>query len=110
MKYFIFIFLFTYYSFSQEGTKEPLDSIKKCEFRYLYFPNLQTYYDSKTKTYLYRVNGEIIESSEKPKIGYSVYNGYFVQITDYYDDDILNCLEEHKRLYPYVSSKKRGKT
>ena len=106
MKY-IILLLFTLYSFSQEEVKEPLDSIKNFEFRYLYFPNLQAYYDSKTKTYLYIVNGEIIESTEKPKMGYSVYNGYHVQITDYDGDDIFNSLEKHKKLYPYVSSKSR---
>jgi hypothetical protein len=76
--------------------------------RYLYFPNLQTYYDSKTEKYLYIVNGEIIESTERPRIGYSVYNGHFVQIKDYDGDDIFNYLEEHKKLYPYISSKNRG--
>jgi len=55
----------------------------------------------------YKVNGEIIESDERPKIGYSVYNGYHVQITDYDGDDIFNSLEKHKKLYPYVSSKSR---
>ncbi len=44
---------------------------------------------------------------ERPKIGYSVYNGYHVQITDYDGDDIFNSLEKHKKLYPYVSSKSR---
>jgi hypothetical protein len=107
MKKILLLLLFTFYSFSQEGKREPLETITKCELRYLYFPNLQTYYDSKTKTYLYIVNGEIIESDERPKIGYSVYNGYHVQITDYDGDDIFNCLEKHKRLYPYVSSKSR---
>lgn len=105
MKYIIFL-LFVFNSFAQE--KLEVDPITNCELRYLYFPNLQTYYDSKTKTYLYIVNDEIIESTEKPKIGYSVYNGYFVQIKDYDDDDIFNYLEKHKKLYPYVSSKKRG--
>jgi hypothetical protein len=107
MKKTLLLLLLTFYSFSQEGKKEPFDSITNCESRYLYFPNLQTYYDSKTEKYLYKVNGEIIESDERPKIGYSVYNGYHVQITDYDGDDIFNFLEKHKKLYPYVSSKSR---
>lgn len=110
MKYIIFL-LFTFYSFSQEEkVMLPLDLITKCELRYLYFPNLQTYYDFKTETYLYKVNGEIIKSTERPKIGYSVYNGYHVQITDYDGDDIFKLLEKHKRLYPYISSKSRKRS
>jgi hypothetical protein len=108
MKKILLLLLFTFYSFSQQETKKPLVPIKNCELRYLYFPNLQTYYDFKTEKYLYKVNGKIIESDERPKIGYSVYNGYYVQITDYNGDDIFNFLEKHKRLYPYVSSKKRN--
>jgi hypothetical protein len=107
MKKTLLLLLLTFYSFSQEKVILPLDPITNCELRYLYFPNLQTYYDSKTETYLYIVNGEIIESNERPKIGYSVYNSYHVQITDYNGDDIFNCLEIHKKLYPYVSSKSR---
>ena len=81
MKYVIFL-LFTLYSFSQEKVVLPLDPITNCELRYFYYPNMEMYYDSKTETYLYRVNCEIIESKDKPVIGYSLYNGYFVQITD----------------------------
>jgi hypothetical protein len=47
-----------------------------------------------------------MESSEKPQYGYSVYNDYRVLIKDYDDSDIINCLEKHKKLYPYVSSKR----
>jgi hypothetical protein len=64
------------------------------------------YYDFKTATYIYIVNGTIMESSEKPQYGYSVYNDYRVLIKDYDDSDIINCLEKHKKLYPYVSSKR----
>jgi hypothetical protein len=64
------------------------------------------YYDFKTATYIYMTNGTIVESIDRPHLGYSVYNDYRVQITDYDDDDIINCLEKHKKLYPYVSSKR----
>lgn len=109
MKY-IILLLFTFCSFAQES-KTPLvnntiDPITNCEIRYQYFPNIQVYYDSKTATYIYVVNGEILESIDKPRLGYSVYNDYCVHITDYDGDDIINYLEIHKRLYPYVSSKK----
>lgn len=106
MKYIIFL-LFTFYSFSQERVILSLDPITNCELRYLYFPNMETYYDFKSETYLYIVNGEIMESSEKPKIGYSVYNLYYVEITDYDEDNIFDLLEKHKKLYPYTSSRKR---
>ena len=108
MKYILFL-LFTLSLNAQEEVKLPLDSITKCELRYLYFPNIETYYDSKTKTYLYKVNSEIIESNEKPKIGYSLYNGYFVQITNFDSDNIFDLLEEHKKLYPYISSRRGNK-
>lgn len=107
MKYVIFLLLLTFNLNAQEEVKLPIDPITNCELRYFYYPNMEMYYDSKTETYLYRVNGEIIESKDKPVIGYSLYNGYFVQITDFDDDDIFNFLEKHKKLYTYVSSKKR---
>ena len=50
----------------------------------------------------------MVKSTKKPKIGYSVFNGYFVIIEDYTDDCIFDLLKKHKRLYPYVSSKNRG--
>jgi hypothetical protein len=109
MKKILLLLLFLTFNLNAQGeVKLPLDPITNCELRYLYFPNLQVYFDSKTATYLYIVNGEIIESVEKPRIGYSVYNGHFVQIKDYDGDDIFNYLEEHKKLYPYISSKNRG--
>jgi hypothetical protein len=70
---------------------------------------MQTYYDFKKETYLYKVDDKIIESKVKPRIGYSVYNGYFIQITDYDGDYIFDLLEKHKKLYPYISSRNRGK-
>lgn len=108
MKYIIFL-LFTIYSFSQEEVKLPIDPITNCELRYYYYSNMEMYYDFKTKTYIYIKNGVITETKTKPVIGYSLYNNKFVRIRDYDDNDILNCLEKHKRLYPYVSSKKRNK-
>ncbi len=107
MKYIIFLLLLTFNLNAQEEVKLPIDTITNKEFRY--YPNMEMYYDDfKTQTYLYKVNGEIIESTEKPKIGYSVFNGYFVIIEDYTDDCIFDLLKKHKRLYPYVSSKNRG--
>ena len=90
MKYIIFL-LFTF-SLTAQEVKLPLDSITNCELRYIYFPNIK-----------------IIESKVKPRIGYSVYNGYFIQITDYDGDYIFDLLEKHKKLYPYISSRNRGK-
>ena len=113
MKY-IILLLFTFYSFAQEskisigggGTPNTIDPVTNCELRYYYFPNMQMYYDFKTATYIYMINGTIMESIEKPQCGYSHYNDYYVKITDYDGDDIINCLEKHKILYPYVSSKR----
>lgn len=110
MKY-IILLLFTFCSFAQENKitlvdNTTIDPNTNCELRYYYFPNLQMYYDFKTATYIYIVNGTIMESSEKPQYGYSVYNDYRVLIKDYDDNDIINYLEKHKKLYPYVSSKR----
>jgi len=107
MKYIILFLLFTLNLTAQE--KLEVDPTTNCELRYLYFSNMQVYYDLKTKMYLYKVNGQVVKSNIKPKIGYSLFNDYFIQITDYDGDDILSLLERHKILYPYISSKKRNR-
>jgi hypothetical protein len=85
-------------------TDEPvLQTPKKTEIRYFYFPNIQAYFDLQEKVYLYKDQGEWIEAEELPKNygGYSLYNKSRVSITDYDGDEPYLMLEIHKKTYPY---------
>ena len=72
------------------------------EVRYYYYPNLQAYFDTKVALYLYKVNGQWVESEElAPTVrGYSLKNGLYVMIKDYSGDEPYTLLDQHKKQYP----------
>lgn len=72
------------------------------EVRYYYYPNLQAYFDTKVALYLYKENGQWVESEElAPTVrGYSLKNGQYVMIKDYSGDEPYALLEQHKKQYP----------
>lgn len=109
MKYIYYILLLFTISISAQEVKLPIEPISKKEFRYYYYPNMFMYFDFKNMEFIYRKNGEIIRTKEKPVIGYSIYNNYFVIIEEYTGDNILEYLEDHKKQYPYILSNKRSR-
>lgn len=82
--------------------------------RYLYFPNMQVYFDQQRMVYLLRqkVDGAYIwiEKEELPQgyAGYSLYNTMYIIIGDYDGDDIVSSFDKHKKMYPYVKSNTRS--
>lgn len=79
--------------------------------RYYYYPNLQTYYDTKNGLYISLQNGNWI-TSEKLDLttrGYCIKNGAHENIKDYDGDEPYTLLCEHKLQYPadYSSRPKR---
>jgi len=78
---------------------------KSTDFRYFYFPNIEAYFDTQEKVYLYKDDGEWIEAEELPKNygGYSLYNKSRVAITDYNGDEPYLLLQAHKKKFPYNS-------
>lgn len=78
---------------------------KSTDFRYYYFPNIEAYFDTQEKVYLYKDQGEWTEAEELPKGygGYSLYNKVRVAITDYQGDEPYLQLQEHKKRFPYNS-------
>jgi hypothetical protein len=83
------------------------NSDTNCQMRYLYFPNMQAYYDMLNKVYIYREKGEWIEAQELPTLygGYSIYSHVRVEIIDYDEDKPYTQLNMHKKQFPYS---KRG--
>ncbi len=81
------------------------DSTTNCQIRYLYFPNMQAYYDKLNKVYIYKDKGEWLEAEELPTLygGYSLYSKVRVEITDYDDDKPYTQLKQHKKQFPYSS-------
>lgn len=70
--------------------------------RYYYYPNLQTYFDTRTALFIHQENGQWItsETINPNERGYCVKNGMFVVLTGYYDDEPYKKLAEHKKIYP----------
>lgn len=80
-------------------------------FRYYFYPNLLAYYDNKTSDYVYKLKGVWTRSKSLPNAygGYSIYNNYRVEISDYKGDNPNEKISEHKKLYPYYRNDRQGK-
>lgn len=76
--------------------------------RYYYYPNLQSYFDTKEGVYHLRQNGGWQVAKEIPNGfgGYSLTKTIKVPINDYFGDDVTQFLDIHKKEYPYVSPAK----
>lgn len=99
-------------SFSVETRKIEIDSSKvenKTEpkagsFRYYYYPNLEAYFDLKSKKYIYKDGEQWVSANNIPPNyrGYSVYNKYYVILTDVKADNDQPYLfiNQHRKKYP----------
>jgi hypothetical protein len=76
--------------------------------RYYYYPNLETYFDTKRALYIHKENGSWI-TSELLTIsrGYSSRNGFYVMIKGYTGDEPYTLFELHKQKYPADYSTRR---
>lgn len=79
--------------------------------KYQYYPNLEAYFNTETSEFIYKDKGEWKVAKEIPSgyRGYSIYNGYRVNITDYFDDKPYEKLAYHKKQFPYYSNDRKGK-
>jgi hypothetical protein len=81
-------------------------AVKTPEFngivRYYYYPNLSAYFDMRTSKYIFKEDGAWIKKNTiAPNYrGYSIYNNYKVQITDYFGDTPNEFINEHKKRFP----------
>ncbi len=104
----ILIFIFTCNLSNAQMSKDGQYSLaneKSTDFRYFYFPNIEAYFDTQEKVYLYKDSGEWLEAEELPKNygGYSLYNKARVAITDYKGEEPYLLLSAHKKKFPYNS-------
>lgn len=112
MKYSIIIgvvLFLTHAAHSQTSeAKLKIDPTTNCKIRYLYFPNLEAYYDNTTNMYLYKDKGIWTSIADLPKgfRGYSIYNNANVPITDFDDDDVTQMIKVHRQKYPYINGRK----
>lgn len=96
------------FSFNYTQAQVELDAVnidntyKFKDVRYYYYPNLQAYFDTKVAMYLYKEQGEWIESETlaPTTMGYSLKNGQYVMIEDYNGDEPYTLLEKHKTEFP----------
>ena len=86
-----------------ENSTLKFDADTNCQLRYLYFPNMQAYYDKLNKVYIFRDKGNWVEAEELPHLygGYSLYSKVRVEITDYDEDKPYLLLKQHKKQFPY---------
>ena len=92
-----------------ENTVDSTATIKV--IRYNFYPNLDAYFDNKTSQFIYNVNGEWIKTATIPNSyrGYSMYNNYHVDISDYFGEKPYENLAENKKAFPYYSNDRKGK-
>lgn len=114
----LFIFLMGNFMFAQEISGYPLVSNVESNstettqiVKYQYYPNLEAYFNRETLDFIFKVNGEWTTAKELPSgyRGYSIFNGYRVDIKDYFEDKPYEKLAEHKKQFPYFSNDRKGK-
>lgn len=82
---------------------------------YYYIPDIQTYYDIRSRQYIYNGNGNWIRSRNLPSQhrNYNLYNGYKVVLTDYHGRTPYMYYNTHKvkyyKGYKGKPQKNRGK-
>jgi hypothetical protein len=82
----------------------PLDSI-----RYYYYPNLQAYFDTHKKEYIYKKSGEWIREKTIPTDyrGYSLFNKNYEIVNGLVtEDNPEKYIETHKEIYPQIFTAK----
>jgi hypothetical protein len=82
----------------------PLDSI-----RYYYYPNLQAYFDTHKKEYIFKKQGEWVRNKSIPDDyrGYSLFNKNYDVINGLVNEDQPEkYIEIHKKAYPQVFTAK----
>ena len=86
----------------QSNKNEAAETSSFVEVRYYYYPNLQAYFDTKVAMYLFKEDGEWVESEKiSPTLmGYSLKNGQYVMLEGYTGEEPYELLEEHKAKYP----------
>jgi len=86
-------------------------AVTNATVKYQYYPNLEAYFNTETSEFIYKENGVWKIAKEIPSgyRGYSLFNTYKVNITDYYDDKPYERLAHHKKLFPYYSNDRKGK-
>lgn len=86
----------------QSNKKEVAETSSFVEVRYYYYPNLQAYFDTKVAMYLFKEDGEWVESERiSPTLmGYSLKNGQYVMLEGYTGEEPYELIEEHKTKYP----------
>jgi hypothetical protein len=108
------LFLLVQSAFSQVQLETVYVSKKKVsttttEVRYYYYPNLEAYFDTCDKLYIYKHNGEWISTAYlSPSYrGYSLNNTHFVLLPGLIEDQPHQFISEHKIKYPANFSSKR---
>ena len=79
------------------------------DIRYYYYPNLQSYYDTKRGLYIIKQNNSWITSESITSCfrGYSLKNNFYIVLKGYVGDEPYQFIEEHKHKYPADFSSKR---
>lgn len=85
------------------------ESLPAVGVRYYYYPNLDSYFDTRENMYLFQENGQWVKAREIKSgyRGYSIFNNVRVAITDYHGDRPYTKLEEHRKQFPKNYSSKR---
>ncbi len=82
------------------------------EVEYYYLPDIETYYDIRTREYIYQNNGRWVRTVTVPAPyrTYNFYNGYKVVMTDYHGKTPYVHYNTYKVKYPKGYKGKHQKT
>jgi hypothetical protein len=83
----------------------PLDSI-----RYYYYPNLEAYFDTQSREYIYKKNGEWVREKSIPNAyrGYSLFNKNYEILNGYVNEDNPEkYIITHKKEYSQIFTAKQ---
>lgn len=79
----------------------PWGPAENTEVRYYYLPDIQSYYDVQSATFIYYGNGRWHRQTSLPSRyrNYDLYDGYKVIISDYRGESPYENFREHKKKY-----------
>jgi len=83
------------------GSPPPWGPAGHTEVRYYYLPDIQSYYDIQSNTFIYYATGRWHRKASLPGRyrNYDLYDGYKVVMTDYYGETPYENFREHQMNY-----------
>jgi len=100
------------YEFENKSAFPTYEKEVLATIRYFYYPNLEAYFDTKEKVYIYKEQGEWIRKETIPADyrGYSIYNNCKEILIGLIEESHPeNMIDKHKKEFPPIFTAKQMK-